>query len=67
MKILIKFYIFVSINIFFYQISFLNFTAVLEETIRGVFINRYCTITNLAPVMIIENFSSRILCLQMKI
>ena len=66
MVILTNFYSFIF-KTFFYQISFLNFTAVLEEMIRGVFINRYCTIVSLAPLIIIKDFSSSILCLQMKI
>ena len=51
-------------NIFF-QISFL-FTADLKGTTRNVFISRYCIIISLAPVIVVEDFYSKILCLQMK-
>ena len=66
MIILTIFYFF--FNKYFFKISFFFiFSAVLKETIRDAFINRFCIIVSLAPVIILEDFSSRILCLQMKI
>ena len=44
-----------------------KFTADLKGTTRDVFISRFCTKKSLAPVIFVEDFSSKILCLQMKI
>ena len=58
-------FIFILNKLFF---EYVLYSTAVEETIIGVFINRYRTlIIYLAPDRCIEDFSSRTLCLRMKI